>query len=153
MEHILTRPFSITRDFKSIAWGATLWHNLLRSFCAGLVFSILGFFLGAPKSEGIGILVALPFLLPIGYLLVYMPIGLFCAFLSRFIPFIGLISFACALCVLPGDPIVWFISLIFPSAVPLEKPGFLNFALIMWVLKPEDAMEITITNTSRAKVL
>jgi ABC-type polysaccharide/polyol phosphate export permease len=155
MEHVITREFSISRDWKSIAWGATLWHNALRAACAGLVFAVLGLALGGGKAGGpdTGFLLSMPLILPIGYLLFYMPLGMVCAFLSRFIPFIGIIAFMCALFVLPGDPIVWVLSIVAPRVVPMAKPGFMNFALIMWVLKPEDAVEVTITNTTSVNKL
>jgi ABC-type transport system involved in multi-copper enzyme maturation permease subunit len=155
MEHVITRDFSITRDFKSIAWGATLWHNILRSACAGVVLGLLVLITGANKgSENPAIVFAMPFVFPLLYILVYMPVGLICAFIARFFPPIALITFVIALFfVMAGDPLVWLISLIAPRVVPVAKPGFLNLALIMWVLKPEDAVEVTITNTSAAKQL
>lgn len=156
MEHVIIRDFSFSRDFKSILWGATIWHNALRAACAGLVFAVLGFVLssgGGTKGADNGFLLAMPFILPIGYLLFYLPLGLVCAFLSRFIPFIGLLALMCALLVLPGDPMVWILSLVAPRVVPVAKPGFMNFVLIMWVLKPEDAAEVTISNTSSRKSL
>lgn len=154
MEHVIIREFSISRDWKSIAWGATLWHNALRSACAGLVWCVLILALGGAKGPDSGTVLAMPIIFPIAYLIVYLPIGLVCAFLTRFIPFIGLITFIIALFfALPGDPIVWFLSLVAPRVVPMHKPGFLNFALIMWVLKAEDAVEVTITNTTAVNKL
>ncbi len=38
MSNAIVRDFSFARDFRSIAWGATLKHNLLRAFFAGIVW-------------------------------------------------------------------------------------------------------------------
>ena len=150
MEHVIIRDFSFSRDFKSILWGGTIWHNTLRAACAGLVWSIL--FLVTRQGHASDV-IALPIIFPIGYLIFFLPFGLVCAFLSRFIPFIGLFTLMCALFVIPGDPLVWILSLAAPRAVPVAKPGFMNFVLIMWVLRPEDAAEVTISDHSTRKSL
>jgi len=152
MQHVITREFSITRDFKSVLWGATLWHNLLRAACAGAVIAILTFATGVAKGDT-GMLLAAPIIVPFAYLIFYLPLGLICSFLGRFFPFFGTFALILGLFVILGDPIVWILSLVAPRAVPIEKPGFLNPALIMWVLKPDDAVEVTITNTNRSTAL
>lgn len=145
MEHILTRDFKFSRDFKSIWWLGTLWYNCLRALCAGIVFTILAAMVGGMK-DGIGGALMLPFFWPVVYLVFALPVGLFCAFLSQFIPIVGFITMAMSLLwVVIGDPIVWVIKLLAPRAVPVESTSFVNFSLIMWVLKPEGVTEIVHT--------
>ena len=141
MEHILTRDFKFSRDFKSIWWLGTLWYNCLRAFCAGLVFTILAALVGGMK-DGVGGALMLPFMWSLMYLVFVLPVGLFCAFLAQLIPIVGIITVAMSLFVVIGDPIVWFIKLLAPRAVPVESTSFVNFSLIMWVLKPEGVTEV-----------
>ena len=143
MSTVILRDFSFTRDFHSIAWKATLLHNLLRSFCAGLVFTV--FYLIAEPSHSAGANALLvPFIIPIGYLFMYLPLGIICGILARVIPFIGLITFVCAFFVAPGDPLVWAISLVKPEWVPMHKPPFFSMALIIWLLKGDEVSEVTL---------
>lgn len=145
MEHVLTRDFKFSRDFKSIWWLGTLWYNCMRALCAGLVFTIVAALVGGMK-DGVGAALMLPFMWAIMYLVFALPVGLFCAFLAQFIPIVGIITFAMSLFfVVIGDPIVWFVKLFAPRAVPVESTSFINFSLIMWVLKPEGVTEIVHT--------
>ena len=145
MEHVLTRDFKFSRDFKSIWWLDTLWYNCMRALCAGLVFTIVAALVGGMK-DGVGAALMLPFMWAIMYLVFALPVGLFCAFLAQFIPIVGIITFAMSLFfVVIGDPIVWFVKLFAPRAVPVESTSFINFSLIMWVLKPEGVTEIVHT--------
>lgn len=154
MEHIITRDFSISRDFRSVDWGATLWLNLLRAVGGGIVFAIVGLCIESMRKDmGVGFLLALPLTVPFAYLVAFLPIGLFCALLAKMFPYVGIVTFMLSLYVVLGDPLVWILSLFAPRAVPVAKPGFMNLALILWVLKPEDAVEVTITNTTASKVL
>jgi ABC-type polysaccharide/polyol phosphate export permease len=139
MDHLITREFQFSRDFKSISWLETLWYNCLRAACTGLVFAILAL-CGGDRS---GALLSAPLLWPVMYLVFALPVGLFCAFLAKFIPIVGIITFAMSLFwVLIGDPIVWILKQIAPKAVPVESVSFVNFALIMWVLKAEGVTEV-----------
>lgn len=141
MSNLLIRDFKFSRDFRSIAWGPTLLHNLLRCFCAGIVISVL---MGL-SGKGGGDLIAMPFIIPVMFAIL-LPVGLIAAFLAQYIPFIGLLTLIPAFMVIPGDPIVWLLSILAPKVVPMDKPGFIMFSLIIWLLKSDEAAEITITN-------
>lgn len=154
MEHIIARDFNITRDFKSIDWGATLWFNLMRAAGGGIVFAILGLLMEEyRRNTGVGTILAFPLIIPIGYLFFFLPMGMVCAFLAKFFPYVGILVFMLSLFVAAGDPLVWILSLVAPQAVPVAKPGFVNFALIMWVLKPEEAAEVVISEQRASKRL
>ncbi len=144
MDPIIARDFSFSRDFRSIDWGATLKHNLLRAVCAGMVWAGIGLFTGPPHFVDPPLL--LPLIFPLGFLCVLLPLGLICAFLAKFIPFIGLLSVVIAILVVVGDPIVCILSLIVPGLVPMHKPGFFMFSLIIWLLKTEEGMDVPIAD-------
>lgn len=146
MDNLIIRDFSLSRDFGSIAWGPTIGHNLLRSFCAGLVFSVLGLFTGPPQGMSMVPNFILPLFFPVIYLIVFLPLGLVCAFLARFLPFVGLVTLVSAIFVIPGDPIVWILSLTAPQFVPMHKPAFITPSLIIWLLKSGDAVDLTVSD-------
>jgi hypothetical protein len=101
--------FNFTRDFKFIDWKATILLALYRGISAGIVWMILMLLSGSEGS--IGTILSAPIILPIGYLLFFLPLGYVTATLSRTgVPYIGLISIVCSLLVVVGDPLLWAIS-------------------------------------------
>ena len=136
---IILRDFHFTRDFRHIKWGATLWYNLLRSVCAGLVLGILMFIF--PQGDEGSTPFAAPLIWPIAYLFIFLPMGIVLSFL-RDIPFVGLFAGFCALIAVGiGDPIVCILHKLSPKIVLVESPPLFSFNLIFWLL---DAPEITI---------
>ncbi len=97
---LIIRDFSFARDFRKIQWRATLWYNLLRASCAGLVIGVLLFIFpqnGDSRFMGLGG----PLLWPIVYLIVFLPMGVVFSIL-REVPFvwsfIGLLFICCCYC-------------------------------------------------------
>lgn len=135
----ILRDFKLSRDYKSIHWGATLQHNMLRAACAGLVFgSIQGFQSG--RWNDLILIIGCPIIW-----LICLPFGLFAAKLAeKGVPFIGLLTWIPALMIIPGDPLVWVLSMIAPRLVAMEKPPFISLSLVSWVLKNEDSEEIVV---------
>ena len=131
------RDFKFSRDYKLIHWGGTIQYNLLRAACAGLIFGlILGFSEG--KWDNMLLVIGCPVIW-----LIFLPIGLIAAKLSeKGVPWVGLLTWPPALMVLPGDPLVWIISMFAPRVVGMEKPPFMNFNLMSWVLKNDENEEI-----------
>jgi len=137
--------FSWKRDLKFVKWGATILHNLLRAFCAGIVLAILGLVLGVGgashgagggPSRGVALLV--PLVWPFVYLIGFLPLGLVSGYLSRLgVPWIGLVSLAASLYVVLGDPLVWLLHKIKPQLVLVEDPGFFQFTIIVFVIDEE----------------
>ena len=131
--------FNMAQDWKYIQWSETVKLVLIRGFGAGIVLAFLMFTYpvkGQPQPPFLQTL-ATPLVWPIFVLCFAVPIGLGLAGLSRMgVPFTGLFSFMCNLIfVMPGDPLVWLFNLVTGKRyLPVEDFGFLNFALIIFVL-------------------
>lgn len=140
---VILHEFKISRDFRHIKWGATLWYNLLRTICAGIVFAILMFFF--PQSEGdraAGLM--MPLVMPLAYAILFLPFGMLFSLIGQFFPVANLVSALMALvAVAAGDPIVCIIHKLFPKAVPVAAPPIFSLSLISWVL---DAPEYSIAS-------
>lgn len=138
--------FSFRRDFEKVQWRRTLWLNLLRAFCAGIVWGIVMLIasFSNPSSAGAPPWYALPFLLPIGYLFL-LPIYLISAkIVTTFIGGIGelavgLTTMFLGLALAVGDPLVFILHRTNPAMVPTEKFKLLNFSLVLYVLDPMKA--------------
>ena len=126
--------FSITRDWKEINWKATFQYNVFRSVCALPGFLILS--LITKTHFPLAML-----LFPVFYFAFMLPFGLLCAWLSKIgVPFVWMLSWLCSFVIIVGDPFVWIISKIKPNLVPIEKPKFLNFTLLVFVTHNPDAI-------------
>lgn len=123
-------------DFKNIMWKETIQVNLVRSVCAGIVYAI-GILLTGSYGEGSPLLILLfPIAIPIFYFGFFLPIGLICRFLARIgVPFVGIGTFVCSLFIVLGDPLVFFIHKLKKELVPMEKYGFFNFTIFIFVTK------------------
>lgn len=123
--------FSFKRDFKNIDWGSTLQVNLIRAAFAGLIWFIIRLFTGDSFSSSLIML-----LFPVAYLIFLLPIGLVAGWLSSIgIPFIGLITVIISIFIVVGDPPTFILHKVNPRLVPVEQYGFLNFRIIIFVLK------------------
>jgi HEPN domain-containing protein len=140
--------WSFKEDFKKTDWKATLIYNLERAAAAGIVAIIIGLFLG----EKIKIIYVLfgPIVWPLVYITILLPLGLVTIWLSnQGVPFIGLVTFVISFSVFVGDPLVWFANIVLPPRIiPVEKVKFINFALIVFLMKPEpgeldESMEVS----------
>jgi hypothetical protein len=141
-ELLIIRDFHFLRDFRQIKWGVTLWYNLLRAICAGLVLGILMFIFPSEPNARISALL-MPITWPFVYLIVFIPIGILCSILKN-IPFVNYFSmFIALISVAIGDPIVCVLYKLIPETVPVESPSLLSFVPIFWVV---DAPEIVIAS-------
>ncbi len=139
---LIVRDFQFSRDFRKIQWGATLWYNLLRASCAGLVIGVLMFFFNQNETDLFSA-IASPLVWPIGYLILFLPLGIIFSIL-RELPFVGILSvFFSLIAVAIGDPIVCILHKFFPKLVPVESPSIFSLILVFWVL---DAPEFPIAN-------
>ena len=128
--------FSLRRDWKNIDWKATFQYNVFRSICATPAWVLLGY-LSTKQLSWIMLL------FPVSYFGFWLPLGLLCSWLSRLgVPFIGLLSIVSSVVIVVGDPIVWIISKIKPDLVPVEKPKFIDFHLIIYVVRDPDAIPL-----------
>lgn len=161
MSTIIARDFSFSRDFRSVDWGATLKHSLLRACCAGLVWATVGLIAGANQPQVPGghaafdtaFLLALPLLFPIIYIVFLLPLGIVCGKLSGIIPFIGWVTIIFAVLIVVGDPLVCIISMFAPRIIPMHKPGFFMFVLIIWLLKVDEGVDIPISDQRKINKL
>lgn len=144
---IILRDFRFTRDFRQIQWGATIWYNLLRAACAGIVIGIIMFFFpDVVEAPNRYVAFAVPLVYPVAYL-IYMPFFIFIS-LFQGIPLIGgfirlFVALAALIMVAIGDPIVCILHKISPKIVPVNSPPFFSLYFIFWVLS---APEIAVTN-------
>lgn len=135
----ILRDFKFSRDYKSVHWGATLQYNALRAACAGLIFGIL-VGVNEGKWEALALIIGCPIIW-----MIFLPFGLLAAKLAEMgVPYIGLLTWPPALVIIPGDPLVWILSMFAPRLVAMEKPPFISLCLIGWVLKNEDSDEMVV---------
>ena len=130
--------FSWNRDFKHVNWQATLKYNLFRATGAGIVWCILELLSGAGMH-------ALPMLIafPIGYFIFLLPIGLVTGWLSgKGVPWVGLVNFLFALMLFVGDPLVFILKKAKPELVPIDKPAFFNFKLVIFIINEPAATPV-----------
>lgn len=40
----MAQAFAFSRDFRKIKWGSTLYYNMLRALCAGIIVSVVSIF-------------------------------------------------------------------------------------------------------------
>jgi len=131
------------RDYKYINWEKTLIVNSLRAGATGCVYLV--FFLFALLTEGqhsnfetqfIFVLIFIPIIAPIAYLIIYLPIGLICTFLSnKGVPFVGWFSLLLSIVLMLGDPLIYIIKKVKPNLVPVEYYSLINFTMIIFVLE------------------
>ena len=75
-------------SLKNINWQATIQVNLIRSVVGGVVWTIISLAIGTPNAW-VALLVW-----PIGYFLVFLPVGIVAGWLNRIgVPFVGLLTF------------------------------------------------------------
>lgn len=73
-------------------------------------------------------------LFPVVYFSALLPIGLFAAWLGGLgVAWAGLFALP-AFAVIVGDPLIFFVSRLKPGIIPIEKPGFLNFKSVVFIL-------------------
>lgn len=123
--------FDVKRDFKFVKWKETLQVTVIRAVVAGFIWFVLSLVKGDQFQQALIMLVGFSAI----YILCFLPIGLLCAFLSsKGVPFVGLITIFFALAIVLADPIVYAIHKVKPELVPVKKFGFINFALLIYVI-------------------
>lgn len=134
---LIVKDFQFSRDFRRIKWGATLWYNLLRAFCAGLILGVLIFFFPPSEADRFTAIVA-PLSWAVAYLIIFLPLGVVFSVL-RDLPFVKPLAAFCSLvAVAIGDPILCVLYRFFPKIIPVESPSFFSLNLVFWVLdEPE----------------
>ena len=99
--------------------------------------AILSLVLPSGPNSSLLSALALPFLMPIGYLFLILPLALLLSVL-QWIPFVGLVSLVLALTIALGDPFVCLLKKIYPSAVPVDDPTFFSLTPVFWLLEARE---------------
>jgi len=146
---VISREFSLAQDFRSVQWRRTLWYNLLRAAGAGVIWTVAMLFMSGFQSGVESLLY--PVVLPVGYLLIGLPLALLLSGLSKILTPVagGVVSGLLALCiallaaiwVAAGDPLVFLLSRFHPQAVPVERPSLWSTSFIVYVLDPRPVNE------------
>lgn len=120
---------------KKVEWSSTLWLNLPRAFCAGIIWSIVGIISGLSLSSAL--------LLPFGLLIAYIPLILTYAIIEKMPFLVGggfLAQFVLAayqasvsLIVAVGDPFVYGIHYLKPSLLPVKTFSIINFKMCIFI--------------------
>lgn len=120
----------------------TLWINILRSFCAGIVWIIISLFMpadGNPFYYKLFAPIVMPFLLGTFYLV---------SLVLKIFKLGGIGNIMCMLVAVPGDPLVYFLFKLKPEWVPVKEYRFLWFAAIITVYKEERDIPISKKETN-----
>jgi len=121
---------------KNIVFKETLWVNILRSFCAGIVLAILSLFI--PNETGMPFYA--PFLFPFFMPFVLLGFVLVAQVLKIF-NLGGIGNIMCIMFAIPGDPIMYLLHQTKPEWVPVKEYGFFNLVGLMYVY--DDEMPVT----------
>lgn len=141
---VITNDFSFSKDFRSVKWRATLAYNLLRATCTGLVIGafmlLLPLMLPVPSSVN-WLYLTYPIVWPVGYALLWAPLGLAINFVAKIVPIVGLLNLLLSITTVTlGDWLVCIIKEFAPGIVPVETPSIFSLNIIIFVL---DAPEIS----------
>lgn len=121
-------------SFKNILWKPTFQVNLTRAVVAGIVWTIIAYFMGMETPPGMPGKWLYMFIWPIGYLLFFLPLGIVAGWLNRIgIPFVGLLTFIPAMMVIPADPIMFILHKVNPNLVPVDEYRFIEPSISIWV--------------------
>jgi hypothetical protein len=131
----MAQAFAFSRDFRSIRWGATLYYNMLRGFCSGIILAVGSlFFYNEMAARGNYMLLMAWLIIPLGYPLIYLPMGLILRALGKmFAPF-AFVAACFAMMVALGDPLVFLLHKINRNLVPVDRPDFFSLQMIIFVL-------------------
>ena len=144
MPIFVTRAFSLDRDFRTVPWRETLRYNLLRAFCAGIVWAVVMFVFPQHGNDR-ALALAVPLIWPLLYLIFFLPFGLLLLALARAYPVCALFShFISIIATSIGDPLILALRAWKPAWVGVKDPPFSYFRLIVFLLKPGVATEIVI---------
>lgn len=115
-------------SIKNIIWKSTFQVNLIRAGVAAIIWTAIAIFGGI--SDPWLCLIALP----IGYFLIFLPLGIMSIWLNQIgVPWVGLISVFTAILVIPADPIVFLIHKSKPHLLPIKDYNFIEPAIVFWV--------------------
>lgn len=134
-------------DFKTVQWKPTMQLHLIRSVSAGIVWAVVLFLTVGNSNDGPPWW-AMPFMLPLVYFVgtpFYLVIAkAAAAFGDMGKAFGGFIILALAIGIVVGDPLVYILSQQRPDLVPVERFGFMNFVVVMFVHPPQSGVAVSL---------
>lgn len=143
MGEIMAEDFSFSRDYRNIKWGPTLKYNMLRALCAGIVVTAIGliFYDELPNNNGANLrfIATAWIIIPLGYPFFYLPMGIVLRFLGSFFSPFLFVAFCFSSMIAIGDPLVFLLHKAVRNVVPVRKPAFLSFQMLIFVL--DDGLE------------
>lgn len=116
---------------KNLMFKETLWVNILRSFCAGIVWAVISMFMandGNPFYFKLIYPFAMPFILGMFYIV---------SLILKMFNLAGIGNILCMLVSVPGDPIVFLLHNLNPEWVPVKEYKFLWFVGVILVYDDE----------------
>jgi len=115
------------KTMKNLMIKETLWVNILRSFCAGIVWAIISCFMpgdGSPFYIKLMFPLVMPFILGMFYIV---------SLMLKLFKLDGVGNIICMLASVPGDPLVYILNNLKPEWVPVKEYKFLWFVGIILV--------------------
>jgi len=108
---------------------------MIRNLLGGSVIALVAL-IGTRDPGALGLIAA-----PFGWLIVGLPAWLICQKLPAKAKGIVALGFVLPFLLigLVGDPIIFIVSKVKPALIPVEKPGFMSFSAVLFVLKPQRA--------------
>jgi len=124
--------FDYSQESSRVSWSQTIIMNMIRTFLGGTVIALVALIV-TRDLEYLGLMAA-----PIIWLMVGLPAWLICQKLPMTPKGIVSLMFVLPFLVigLVGDPFIFIVSKLKPSLIPVEKPGFMSFSAVLFVLKP-----------------
>ena len=116
---------------KNLLFKETLWVNVLRSFCAGIVWAVISLFM-ANDGHPFYFKLIFPFVMPLLLGAFYIV-----SLILKMFNLAGIGNIMCMLVSVPGDPIVFLLHNLKPELVPVKEYKFLWFVGIILVYDDE----------------
>ncbi len=134
-------------NLKGLLLKETVWLNILRSVCAGIVLMIISFFLPSDGNTPFYIKLLYPLVSPIVLLLFY---GV--AQILKLFNLGGVGNIMCMLVTVPGDPLLYALFKLKPEIVPVKSLNILNFVGLILVYS-DDIPESKNTSLNKEELL
>lgn len=124
--------FDYSQESSRVSWPQTIIMNMIRMFLGGTVIALVAY-MNTRDPGVLGLIAA-----PIGWLIVGLPAWFICQKLPPTPKGIVALGFVLPFLLigLVGDPFIFIVSKIKPTWIPVEKPGFMSFSAVLFVLKP-----------------
>lgn len=117
-------------NLKGFLIKETIWLNILRSVCAGIVWVIISFFMSNDGNSPFYIKLVYPLVFPLFLLMFYLG-----SQILKLFNLAGIGNILCMLVTVPGDPLLFILFKIKPEIVPVKSLDFFNFVGILLVYK------------------